>query len=193
MGLLCFQEHGVFSLDTRVKSLIVRNYARIWNASSLGISRGLIAGAIAITLGVGAGCSSNSHSLPAAQASSPTPKTTSRSSRSRTAISSNPEVKQILTSACFDCHSEEGNPAWYVKIAPSYWFADSAREDLNFTDWNEYDDQRRSDSIEAINRTVTRGEMPPWTYTVFHPAAKLTNEQKDLVSEWAGHQAVPAH
>jgi hypothetical protein len=183
----------VFSVDKRIKSLIAWNDARGWNASGFGVSRPLIVGALAIALAVGAGCSSNSHSLPAAQASSPILKTTSHNSRSRTAISSNPEVKQILTSACFDCHSEEGNPAWYVKIAPAYWFADSARDDLNFTDWNEYDDQRRSDSIEAISRTVSRGEMPPWTYTVFHPAAKLTNEQKDLVSEWAGHQAVPAH
>ena len=183
----------MFSVETRVKPLITGHDARGWSASSLGVSQRLIAGAIAITLAAGAGCSSNTHSLPAARASSPTPQTTSLNSRSRTAISSNPEVKQILTSACFDCHSEEGNPAWYVKMAPSYWFAGSARDDLNFTDWNEYDEQRRSDSIEAISRTVTRGEMPPWTYTVFHPAAKLTNEQKDLVSEWAGHQAVPAH
>ncbi len=76
-----------------------------------------------------------------------------------------------------------------MKIAPSYWFSRSARENLNFTKWTDYDARRRSDEIEAIGRAVNRGEMPPWDYTVFRPGAELTNAQKDLVSEWAAHQA----
>ncbi len=82
-----------------------------------------------------------------------------------------------------------------MKIAPSYWFSRSARQDLNFTEWNQYDEERRGDEIAEIGRVVNRGEMPPWDYTVFHPAAELTNEQKDAVSEWAASlvEAIPAH
>ena len=80
-------------------------------------------------------------------------------------------------------------------MAPSYWFSNSARADLNFTNWKDYDAHRRDAEIEAIGRVVNRGEMPPWDYTVFHPAAELSNEEKDLVSEWAASHAdaLPAH
>jgi hypothetical protein len=144
---------------------------------------------IAIALVASAGCSTNSHKIGHAQ-----PSATSATDPS-TALTANPQVAQILASSCFDCHSEAGTAAWYVKMAPSYWFSRSARENLNFTDWQAYDAHRRRAEIEAIGRVVNRGEMPPWDYTVFRPAAELTNEQKDLVSEWAASQVepVPAH
>ena len=143
--------------------------------------------AMAMALATMAGCSSNSHQRgrsPLAAAPDPW-----------AVISSNPQVAQILTSSCFDCHSEQSSAAWYVKIAPSYWFAGSARRNLDFTNWQDYDVQRRNQAIEAIGRVVNRGEMPPWDYTVFHPAAELSNKQKDLVSEWAARylEVLPAH
>jgi hypothetical protein len=141
----------------------------------------LIAGAIVVMLVLAAGCSSNSRSIGGALLP--------------TVILSNPQVAQILASSCFDCHSEERTAAWYVKFAPSYWFSRSARKNLNFTDWNDYDARRKTEAIEAIGRVVNRGEMPPWDYTVFHPAAELSNHQKDLVAEWAAHnmEVLPAH
>ena len=154
--------------------------------------RRLITGALAITLALAAGCSSNSRSI----GDAPVPVSASVTARkSRASFSSNPQVAQILTSSCFDCHSEEDTASWYVKFAPSYWFAGSARKNLNFTEWNDYDAQRKTKAIEAIGRVVTRGEMPPWDYTVFHPAAELSNQQKDMVSQWAARstEVLPAH
>lgn len=174
-------------LHMAVEPTIAKNDARGRSAPSLLILKTLITVAMVAVVG----CSSNSHSI--AKAEAPLPEVAA--SNPWTAFSSNPEVTQILASACFDCHSEEGRAAWYVKIAPSYWFSGSARENLNFTDWKDYDARRRKDEIEAIGRVVNRGEMPPWDYTVFHPAAELTNPQKDLVSEWAARQVetLPAH
>jgi hypothetical protein len=31
---------------------------------------------------------------------------------------------------------------------------------------------------------VTRGQMPSFDYTLFHPAARLTNQQKDIINAW---------
>lgn len=143
-----------------------------------------------ITLAVTWGCSSNSHN--GADAQSPP----LAAANPWAVLSSNPQVVQILASSCFDCHSEAGTASWYVKIAPSYWFSRSAKENLNFTDWNDYDALRKSAEIKAIGRVVNRGEMPPWDYTVFHPAAELSNEQKDIVSQWATRNlevVLPAH
>ena len=175
------------ALHTAVEPTIAKNDAHVRGALSLLISPTLIAIAMVAVVG----CSSNSHNI---DRSVPPPEAAG-AANPRAAFSSNPEVAQILASSCFDCHSEEGRAAWYVKLAPSYWFAGSARENLNFTDWRDYDAQRRKDEIEAIGRVVNRGEMPPWDYTVFHPSAELTNAQKDLVSEWAASrvETLPAH
>ena len=159
-----------------------------WSAPFRMISRALIAVAMVAV----AGCSSNSHRI---DKNAAPPGVVAARRSPWAAFSSNPQVAQILAGACFDCHSEEGNAAWYVKIAPSYWFSRSARENLNFTNWKDYDARRRNEEIEAIGRVVNRGEMPPWDYTVFHPAAELTNQQKDVVSEWAASrvETLPAH
>lgn len=150
------------------------------------ISQRIIAGTIALALMM-AGCSTRSHEIRAGR-SAP-------ASDPWAAFTSNPQVAQIIASSCFDCHSENGAAAWYVRMSPSYWFSGSARRDLNFTEWKDYDATRRNEAIAAIGRVVNRGEMPPWDYTVFHPAAELSNEQKDLVTEWAARQseALPAH
>jgi hypothetical protein len=173
-------------------SPIVRNDANERRARRRFISRLLIVEAIAIAVVAGVGCSSNSHSLSKAE----TPPAAATPSHDQwTAFSSNPQVVQILADSCFDCHSEQSNASWYVKIAPSYWFSGSARENLNFTNWKDYDAQRRNEEIAAIGRVVNRGEMPPWDYTVFHPGAELSNEEKDLVAEWAMRnvETLPAH
>jgi hypothetical protein len=175
-------------LHRAVEPTIAKNDARGGSAPSRLISQTFAAVAILAAVG----CSSNSQSV---NKSAPPLPEVAGAAKPWAAFSSNPEVTQILASSCFDCHSEEGRAAWYVKIAPSYWFGGSARENLNFTNWKDYDAQRRKDEIEAIGRVVNRGEMPPWDYTVFHPAAELTNAQKDLVSQWAASrvETLPAH
>jgi len=188
IGLWWRKSREDLALHRAVEPTIGNNGAHYRSVPSLLISPTLIAVAMVAVLG----CSSNSHSIN--QSAPPLPEVAG-AANPWAAFSSNPEVTQILASSCFDCHSEKGRAAWYVKLSPSYWFAGSARENLNFTDWNDYDAQRRKNEIEAIGRVVNRGEMPPWDYTVFHPAAELTNAQKDLVSQWAASrmETLPAH
>lgn len=178
-------------MDTGVKPTIATNDAIGRSAPCPEISWQLAAVAIAISIAAIAGCSSNSHKLSTAATPIPAVAAPSR----RAPFPWEPQVVQILASSCFDCHSEERTASWYVKIAPSYWFSGSARKNLNFSVWEDYDAHRRSEEIAAIGRVISRGEMPPWDYTVFHPAAELTNEQKDLMSEWATRytEALSAH
>jgi mono/diheme cytochrome c family protein len=174
-----------------VTPTVTGNDARGRNASS--IFRLQIAASMVVAILMTGGCSSNSPDPSSIK--TPLPAATATSADPWTVFSSNPQVAQILASSCFDCHSEQNDARWYVKIAPSYWFSGSARKTLNFTGWNQYSEERRSDEIAEIGRAVNRGEMPPWDYTVFHPAAELTNEQKDAVSEWAAShvEVLPAH
>lgn len=140
---------------------------------------------IAIAFMIAAGCSSRERN-PASAAPPP----------ANTGFTADPQVREIVTASCFDCHAEAEPSAWYVRVAPSYWFSDSARQALNFSQWADYDSARQAREVVAIGRVVTRGQMPPWDYTVVHPAASLTNEQKDIVNSWTMRETtslLPAH
>ena len=140
----------------------------------------------AIAGGASVGCSSHSgNNLASEQSRSRAP------ANPAYGFTSDARVLDIVASSCFDCHAQQGASNWLVVMAPSYWFGESARRDLNFSEWTDYGPQRKAAEITAIGRVVTRGEMPPWDYTVFHPAAELSNEQKDLVSEWAMRESAP--
>ena len=52
------------------------------------------------------------------------------------------DVKAIFKKACYDCHSNETNWAWYTKIAPASFIAvddvNTGRKHLNFSEWDKY-------------------------------------------------------
>jgi hypothetical protein len=52
------------------------------------------------------------------------------------ALTADPQVREALASACFDCHSDQKPAVWNARLAPSYLFGvDQARKLLNFFDW----------------------------------------------------------
>ncbi|MBE0539203.1 MAG: heme-binding domain-containing protein [Ignavibacterium sp.] len=96
------------------------------------------------------------------------------------------EVKVILKKACYDCHSNETNWAWYTKVAPSSFLAakdvNDARKHLNFSEWNV---NKEAKYKEEIWDEIREEQMPPWQYKIFHSEAKLTPEEKNLLRNWA--------
>ena len=52
-------------------------------------------------------------------------------------LSAPPEVKRILKTSCYDCHSNQTRLAWFDEIVPAYWLVASdvkeARRHLNFS------------------------------------------------------------
>jgi signal recognition particle subunit SEC65 len=99
------------------------------------------------------------------------------------------EVKQILKQACYDCHSNESKYPWYTYVAPlSWWIADhieEARDELNFSDWATYTVKRKKHKMEEIAEMVEEGEMPLDSYTWAHSEARLSDEQKNVLIQWA--------
>jgi hypothetical protein len=88
---------------------------------------------------------------------------------------SSPQAGAIATRACYDCHSDRTRHWWAVEVAPFSWLAqhdiDAGRARLNFSDWN------GSLSAQELKR-VLDGGMPPLQYTLLHPDAKLSADQK---------------
>ncbi|MBV7441152.1 heme-binding domain-containing protein [Weeksellaceae bacterium TAE3-ERU29] len=100
-----------------------------------------------------------------------------------------PEVKSLIYSACYDCHSNEVNFPSYTKIAPvNFWIKrhiDRGREDLNFSEWGKYVlNGKANHKLEECVEKIEKGKMPLKSYTWMHEDAKLTEQQKQLLIDY---------
>ena len=99
------------------------------------------------------------------------------------------EVRELLKTSCYDCHSNNTEYPWYNAVAPvSYWLADHVKEGkghLNFSAWATYDAKRKDHKLEEVVETVGEGEMPLNEYTWTHEGARLTQQQRDAITAWA--------
>ena len=99
------------------------------------------------------------------------------------------EVKEILRRACYDCLSHETRWPWYSRVAPvSWWIADHVEEgrgDLNFSEWPALDFYARELALKDIEEQITKGEMPLRNYTILHPEARLTDDERETILRWA--------
>lgn len=91
-----------------------------------------------------------------------------------------PATRALADRACFDCHSNQTRWPWYSNIAPMSWYlqnhVDEGREVLNFSEWS-----RTYEEAGESGETVLDGSMPPRSYLLLHPAARLTSaEQSEL-------------
>lgn len=97
-------------------------------------------------------------------------------------------IKAIFKKACYDCHSNETNWAWYTKIAPASFLAvkdvEDGRKHLNFSEWGNYTNKTQK-MKEEIWDEIREEQMPPWQYKIFHSDKVLTQNEKDLVRSWA--------
>lgn len=84
---------------------------------------------------------------------------------------------ELARGACFDCHSNETVWPWYTNIAPGSWLVqrdvDEGRATLNFSEWD-----RPQPEVDELLDVVADGDMPPVSYTLIHPSARLTDAQR---------------
>jgi cytochrome c len=59
-----------------------------------------------------------------------------------------------------------------------------ARAHMDLTQWQMYDENKKSESLSAIGSAVRNRVMPPRRYIVLHPEARLTDEEIDQVYRW---------
>ena len=99
------------------------------------------------------------------------------------------EVKTILKTACYDCHSNETVWPWYSKVAPVSWLVANdtleGRQRLNFSTWNQYIPEQQADLVASSIKMISQGKMPPWTYTFKHAGGKISPEKLAVLQAWA--------
>lgn len=98
-------------------------------------------------------------------------------------------VAQILTRSCNDCHSNQTVYPWYSNISPFSWLLVDhiveGRGELNFSVWNAYSSKKKRHKFDEICEQVTGGEMPHNQYLWLHRDARLSEEDKSILCDWA--------
>lgn len=99
------------------------------------------------------------------------------------------DVKQILDKACYDCHSNNTEYPWYSNIQPVGWWlqwhVNEGKHELNFNEFLSYPAKKQDHKMEEVMETVKKGEMPMNSYTWMHGEAKLTDQEKQTLINWA--------
>ena len=90
-------------------------------------------------------------------------------------------TRALAQRACFDCHSNETRWPWYSHVAPSSWLlqnhVDEGRRALNFSEF-----QKPFEDAHEAGQTVRDRSMPPRSYLVLHPEARLSAAERQQLA-----------
>jgi hypothetical protein len=95
-----------------------------------------------------------------------------------------PQTRELAKRACFDCHSNETVWPWYDRLPVSSWLAvfDTVRgrRSLNFSEWGTTPrrGERGGEGGGEMSEVIQEGSMPPAIYTMMHPEAVLSAQEK---------------
>lgn len=98
-------------------------------------------------------------------------------------------VHTILTKACNDCHTNNTIYPWYAAVQPVLWWLDDhvkeGKSHLNFDEYTTYNLRRQYHKMEEVIEMVKEKEMPLDSYTWVHRDAKLTDDERVILTSWA--------
>lgn len=99
------------------------------------------------------------------------------------------EVEEVLRAACYDCHSNETRWPWYSHVAPVSWLiahdVTEARDRFNLSEWGSVPAEERQVLVRQMWKEVEKGGMPLPVYRIMHPEARLSENQKSVLRDWA--------
>jgi hypothetical protein len=94
------------------------------------------------------------------------------------AVWSDPDAEVLARGACYDCHSNETDWPPYSFVAPMSWLVrkdvEDGRKALNLSEL----DQDGGDELDEAAETIAEGSMPPSQYELLHPAARLSDAER---------------
>jgi len=112
-----------------------------------------------------------------------------------TVVDASVEMQTLLKEACYDCHSYETEYPWYDHIAPVNFLLNNhvqeGREELNFSIWNTYSTKEASHKAKESAETLEDKSMPMKSFTLTHPEARLTIDQREELIGFFNQLVVP--
>ena len=98
------------------------------------------------------------------------------------------KVLDIFKNACYDCHSNNTRYPWYVHIQPMGWMMarhiKNGKDNLNFNDFGSYSKRKQANKLQSIETSIKEGTMPLSSYVSMHTDARLSAEDKKLITDW---------
>jgi hypothetical protein len=106
-----------------------------------------------------------------------------------------PDVKQILSTSCYSCHSDERRLSWFDQIVPAYWLVRhdvlTARSHVDFSAIGAQPAAvQRATLFEAVNM-IRLGAMPPPQFLMLHPEAKVSAQDIDVLTSYLAPWSSP--
>lgn len=97
------------------------------------------------------------------------------------------KVKVVFEQNCYQCHSNHTIYPWYASIGVINvvlnHHIEEGKEHLNFSDWDNYPENRQLHKLAEVYEEVEEGEMPLKLYTIVHGG--LTEEEKNTIINWS--------
>ena len=60
----------------------------------------------------------------------------------------------------------------------------NGKGNLNFSDFGSYSKRKQANKLKSIAESINDGSMPVSSYTIMHTDAKLSEENKKLITDW---------
>lgn len=102
-------------------------------------------------------------------------------------------ISTMLKNACYDCHSQKVRYPWYSYVAPvSFLVArdvNVGREHLDFSNWGDLNKRKQLKVLDEIADEVKGEDMPLPIYPPLHPEAKLSDDDRNIIAQWAEETA----
>ena len=103
------------------------------------------------------------------------------------------DVRTMLRTSCFDCHSDETRWPWYATAFPASLLIDrdveQGRGQVNFSQWSTYNEFDRADKLDDVCEQVRDTSMPLRHYRWLHPDATLSSNQIEALCAWTTREA----
>lgn len=97
-------------------------------------------------------------------------------------------IKVLLQNSCYDCHSNNTNYPWYFKIQPAAMYLnkhiEEGKEELNLSEFGNYSSRRQLSKLRSMSSQIKDGEMPLKSYTLIHQSAKLSDKEREELTNW---------
>ena len=92
------------------------------------------------------------------------------------------DIRRILITSCYNCHSDNTNYPWYSRVQPVGWFLENhinnGKAELNFSEFGTYSIRKQKSKLKSMANQVEKDEMPLSSYTFIHREARLSEKSK---------------
>jgi hypothetical protein len=98
-------------------------------------------------------------------------------------------IHSILAKACLDCHSNNTRYPWYFNFQPIDWWLTGhikdGKKELNLDEFANRSLRFQYNKMKEVVEQVKKNEMPLNSYLWVHKDAKLTQDEKSQLINWA--------